>query len=183
VSRDAGCLHELFERQAADHPDWTALIHAGRHVSYAELDRRADRLAHGLAAHQVPRGSTVGICLDRGIDLVVAVVGVLKAGCAYTMLDPSFPEHRLAAVIGAADAAVVLARNRVLPRAVPFTGVASSGRTGPRVQTGATGPACVMFTSGSTGAPKGIMTSHAALVATLVGQDYASFGRDEVWLQ
>jgi len=183
VSRDAGCLHELFERQAADRPEGIALIHAGRHVSYAELDRRADHLAHGLAAHQVPRGSTVGICLDRGIDLVVAVVGVLKAGCAYTMLDPTFPERRLDAVIGAADAAVVLARDRCLPRAVPFAEVASRGRTGPRVRTGAAAAACVMFTSGSTGAPKGIMTSHAALVATLVGQDYASFGRDEVWLQ
>jgi amino acid adenylation domain-containing protein len=183
VSPDPGCLHGLFERQVAARPDATALVHAGERIGYAELDARAGRLAHGLAALGVPSGRTVGICLDRGIDLVVAVLGVLKAGCAYTMLDPDFPDRRLAGVIGAADAAVVLTQGRALPRAVPFAQVAAYDGTGPRVGTRGSDPACVMFTSGSTGAPKGILTSHAALVATLVGQEYASFAPDEVWLQ
>ncbi|MGV9349082.1 amino acid adenylation domain-containing protein [Streptomyces spiralis] len=183
MSRDTGCLHELFERQAAARPDATALVHAGERIGYAELDARADQLAHGLAARGVTPGRTVGICLDRGIDLVVAVLGILKAGCAYTMLDPAFPDWRLARVIGSADAAAVLTEGRALPRAVSFTEVAAHDGAGPRVRTRAADAACVMFTSGSTGAPKGILSSHAALTATLVGQNYAAFGPDEVWLQ
>ncbi|MGI5484755.1 amino acid adenylation domain-containing protein [Streptomyces lavendofoliae] len=183
MSRDTGCLHELFERQAAARPDATALVHAGERIGYAELDARADRLARGLAARGVPPGRTVGICLDRRIDLVVAVLGVLKAGCAYTMLDPAFPDRRLAGVIGSADAVTVLTECRALPRAVSFAKVAAYDGAGPRVRTRAADPACVMFTSGSTSAPKGILTPHAALTATLVGQDYAAFGPEEVWLQ
>ncbi|MFJ4685166.1 amino acid adenylation domain-containing protein [Streptomyces sp. NPDC088789] len=183
MSGDPGCLHVLFERQAAARPDATALVHAGERIGYAELDARADRLARGLTARGVPAGRTVGICLDRGIDLVVAVLGVLKAGCAYTMLDPAFPDRRLAEVIGAADAAAVLTEGRALPRAVSFAGTAGYDGTGRRVRTRAADPACVMFTSGSTGAPKGILTPHSALTATLVGQDYTAFGPREVWLQ
>ncbi|MFD0631679.1 amino acid adenylation domain-containing protein [Catenulispora yoronensis] len=191
MSTDSGGLHDLFRRQAAARPEATALVHAGEHLSYADLDERADRLARGLTARGVPPGRTVGVCLERGIDLVVAVLGVLKAGCAYTMLDPAFPDRRLAGVVAAADAAVVLTQGRDLPRAVPFQEVAGyDGAPDPvrdpgrePVRTRAADPACVMFTSGSTGAPKGILTSHAALAATLVGQDYAEFGPDEVWLQ
>nr|WBO75683.1 amino acid adenylation domain-containing protein [Streptomyces sp. SBE_14.2] len=183
MSRDAGCLHVLFERQAAARPGATALVHAGERIGYAELNARACRLAGGLAARGVPPGRTVGICLDRGIDLVVAVLGVLKAGCAYTMLDPAFPDRRLSEVIGSADAATVLTEHRALPRAVSFAEVAAYEGSGPRVRTRAADPACVMFTSGSTGAPKGILTPHSALTATLVGQDYAAFGPEEVWLQ
>jgi amino acid adenylation domain-containing protein len=183
VSQDTGCLHELFERQAAARPDATALVHASERIGYAELDARADRLARGLDARGVPPGRTVGICLDRGIDMVVAVLGVLKAGCAYTMLDPAFPDRRLAGVIGSADAAMVLTECRALPRAVPFAEVAAYDGAGPRVRTRAADPACVMFTSGSTGAPKGILTPHTALTATLIGQDYAASGPEEVWLQ
>ncbi|GAA3017273.1 non-ribosomal peptide synthetase [Streptomyces fulvorobeus] len=183
MSRDIGCLHELFEQQAATRPDAPALVHDGEWISYAELNSRADRLARGLAAHGVPPGRTVGICLHRGIDLVVAVLGVLKSGCAYTMLDPAFPDRRLTRVIASADAAAVLTECRALPRAVSFAEVAAYDGAGLRVRTRGADPACVMFTSGSTGAPKGILTSHASLTATLIGQTYAAFGPEEVWLQ
>ncbi|GGM76665.1 hypothetical protein GCM10011609_10740 [Lentzea pudingi] len=172
AKRPGDTLHGLIERVAAAAPHATALIHETSTVDYRELDLRANHLAHQLVAEGVRRGDVVGVRLERGIPLVVAILAVLKAGAAYTVLDVAFPAARLEAVIA-------LAGVRAVITTVP-DGTADSP---PGIPVTPADSACVMFTSGSTGRPKGVLTSHGALAGTLTGQDYVEFGADEVWLQ
>ncbi|WP_406475060.1 amino acid adenylation domain-containing protein [Streptomyces sp. NBC_01615] len=188
------CVHELFEEQAERAPEATALIHGDERLSYAELDARADRMAGLLAGHGVRRGDTVGVYLERSAELVVAVLGILKAGAGYVMLDPDFPDERLRAMAADANAVVVVASRDTDPAAAPPTGsgarpvhVEDALQASPlargAVPVGPDDIACVMFTSGSTGRPKGIAAPHHAVTSTLTGQDFASFGPGAVWLQ
>lgn len=172
----ARCVHELFEERVARDPGATALVSGAERVSYAELDARADRLAHRLAVGGVRRGAVVGVSLDRGVDLVVAVLAALKAGAGYLMLDPDLPHPRLRGTVEGAGALTVLARDDV------------ADAPGPALPRGAGGArpddlACVMITSGSTGRPKAVAMPHRAVVGTLAGQDYLPFGPESVWLQ
>ncbi|MEU5693388.1 amino acid adenylation domain-containing protein [Actinosynnema sp. NPDC020468] len=169
-------LHELVARTAARTPHATALVADESTVDYATLDAAANRVAHHLIALGVGRGDVVGVRLTRGADLVVAVLAVLKAGAAYTVLDLALPPARLAAVVERAGIRVVLDHETW-----PDTGGLPS--TSPEVPVTAEDAACVMFTSGSTGVPKGVLTPHRALVGTLTGQDFVGFGPGEVWLQ
>ncbi|MFI7388118.1 amino acid adenylation domain-containing protein [Streptomyces sp. NPDC049813] len=183
-------VHELFARRAAEAPSATALVCGDSRVSYGELDRRANQLAHYLLGAGVSPGDVVGVCLPRGTDLVVAVLAVLKAGAAYTMLDVRFPARRLTSV--ASDAGV---RTVVTAPGGPFAGprwspvdpalpaVSACPGTPPDVATYGEDVACVMFTSGSTGAPKGVITPHRALTGTLTGQTFTGNGAGQVWLQ
>ncbi|WP_308117743.1 AMP-binding protein, partial [Streptomyces anatolicus] len=102
-------MHELFEEQAARTPEATALVYEEERLTYAELDARADRLAGLLAARGVGRGDTVGVHLERSAELAVAVLGVLKAGAGYVLLDPGFPAARLRGMAQDARIAAVLA--------------------------------------------------------------------------
>ncbi|MGW6447413.1 amino acid adenylation domain-containing protein [Lentzea sp. NPDC055074] len=172
ATREPATLHGLIERIAAATPHATALIHQASTVDYGGLDRRANLLAHHLVAEGVRRGDVVGVRLERGIPLVVAILAVLKAGAAYTVLDVAFPAARL-------DAVTALAGVRTVITTVPD----GTADTPPDVPVTPADSACVMFTSGSTGRPKGVLTSHGALTSTLTGQDYVEFGADEVWLQ
>ncbi|MFI8304175.1 amino acid adenylation domain-containing protein [Streptomyces sp. NPDC085927] len=183
-------VHELFERRAEDTPDATAVVCGSARIGYRELDERANRVAHHLIAGGVRPGDVVGVCLPRGVPLVVAVLAVLKAGAAYTMLDPRFPAKRLVSVCEDAGVRTVVTE----PGGV-FTGprwstvdpsapdVAARPVSSPRVAVSPEDVACVMFTSGSTGRPKGVITPHRAFTATLGGQTYTDFGADQVWLQ
>ncbi|ASW55338.1 hypothetical protein CIK06_15925 [Plantactinospora sp. KBS50] len=108
VTAAGSCVHELFETQAARRPEATALVCGRRRVSYRELDARADRLARRLATVGVGRGRLVGVHLERGIDLVVAVLATLKAGAGYLVLDPGFPRDRLRELATDAGVAVVV---------------------------------------------------------------------------
>ncbi|MGW6447414.1 amino acid adenylation domain-containing protein [Lentzea sp. NPDC055074] len=154
-------------------PDAIALVDDREAVTYAELHARANRLARRIVAQGANPGDTVAVCLPRGVDLVVAILAVLKAGAAYVLLDPDHPAERRQALLDQAGPVFVL--EDVEGGHHPsddFTRVISADN-----------PACVMFTSGSTGTPKGVVVSHRALVTTLTGQDYAGFTPDAVWLQ
>ncbi|EWC64293.1 Siderophore biosynthesis non-ribosomal peptide synthetase module [Actinokineospora spheciospongiae] len=174
-------LVDLFERVAAT--DRTALVFKGEKLSYSDLNMRANRLARQLVAAGARRGDVVGVLLPRGIDFAVAVVAVVKAGAGYTVLDPDFPDERLAVVVEDTGVSLVVtstgSASRV--RAVVEDSVGSAENLG--LPLSAADVACVMFTSGSTGRPKGVVAPHRALVGTLLGQDYATFGPDEVFLQ
>ncbi|MFJ4184898.1 amino acid adenylation domain-containing protein [Kitasatospora sp. NPDC089509] len=189
----AAPVHRLFEAAAARTPGAIALIAEGAELSYGELERRANRLAHHLAGRGVGRGTVVAILVERGFDLVVALLAALKTGAGYTLLDPDFPAARLAAA--ATDSG---ARHLVTHRgaAVPFDWsgehvdldavaglLAGAPDHAPDVPVTGADLACVMFTSGSTGRPKGVAVPHRALTTTYLGQDYARFGPREVWLQ
>ncbi|MBQ1076207.1 amino acid adenylation domain-containing protein [Micromonospora sp. C31] len=188
-------ITDVFARRVAAAPHRTALVHGAARMSYGELDAEANRLARHLAAIGVRRGDVVGVLLDRGLPMAVAVLATLKAGAAYALLDPEFPDARLAALVPDAaitalvtDAALAArlgaarpARTVLLDRAaatldaLPASPLDLPGDPGD--------PACVMFTSGSTGRPKGALSPHRAVVGTLCGQTFVDFGPDQVWLQ
>src|SRR5262249_15629843 len=96
------CVHELFAAQAERTPERVAVVYEGAALSYGELNRRANQLAHYLRAQGVGPETLVGVCLERSVELVVALLGVLKAGGAYVPLDPQYPEARLSYLLAAA---------------------------------------------------------------------------------
>lgn len=184
------CVHALFEQQVVRNPHRTALICGTDRVSYAELNARANRLAGHLMRAGVGRGALVGVYLERGPRIVVAALAALKAGAGYAMLDPDFPVDRLRGMVTDAGVEVVVSRTGLDPLTehtvrldADAADIAAMPDGNPAAGAGAHDVACVMFTSGSTGQPKGIAAPHRALVETLRGQDYLDFGPDEVWLQ
>ncbi|HEX8273583.1 MAG TPA: non-ribosomal peptide synthase/polyketide synthase, partial [Longimicrobiaceae bacterium] len=183
------CIHELFEAQAARAPDAVAVEFEGESLTYRELSERANRLAHHLAGLGVGPEVRVGVCLERGTEMVVAVLAVLKAGGAYVPLDPAHPAQRLAFVL--ADAAVpVLVTQESLRAALPACDgvavvsvdgdrarIASQPAENPRSGARPDGLAYVIYTSGSTGTPKGVMVPHRG-VPNLAYAQARRFGID-----
>jgi aspartate racemase len=185
----------LFERQARRDPERVAVVCDGHEdISYGELDRRASRLAGRLQAMGVEPGGIVGVCADRGPLLVQALLGVLKAGCAYLPLDPAYPAERLAFMLADSGAALVLVDPRhvhSLPAGPDRLDLETIDWTGEGGDSGAeltcpTGPeslAYVIYTSGSTGRPKGVCVPHRGVVRLVTGGGHLAFGADEVFLQ
>ncbi|MFI9387411.1 non-ribosomal peptide synthase/polyketide synthase [Kutzneria sp. NPDC052558] len=172
------CTHEVFQAQVARTPEALALVFESERITYAELNAAANRLAHHLLAEGVDPGELVGVHLDRGVELVVAVLAVLKAGGGYAMLDTAFPADRIAALVAETGARIVIDKAYLAAADLsgrPVTDPAPTAVPGDI--------ACVMFTSGSTGRPKGVLAPHRALVGTFLGQSFADFGPGEVVLQ
>jgi amino acid adenylation domain-containing protein len=169
-----GLVHECVEEQVRRAPGAEAVRYAGTSLSYAELNERANRLAHLLRGHGVGRDVLVGVAMERSLDLVVALLAVLKAGGAYVPLDPGLPPARLLAIAEDARPPVVLTHGALageLPALdCPVLRVedlaaelAAQSPEDPGVAVDGEDLAYVIFTSGSTGRPKGAMNVHAAL--------------------
>ena len=169
-----------FEAQVARTPDAVALVFEDETLSYAELNARANRLAHHLRALGVGPDVRVGICVERSLEMVVAVLAVLKAGGAYVPLDPGYPAERLAYMLADSAPAAVLAQARLrercrsarTSRCSSWTPRRRRGLRSPRPTRSAAGSrrthlAYVIYTSGSTGRPKGVRVPHGSLGATL----------------
>jgi amino acid adenylation domain-containing protein len=182
-------VHELFEEQAAKTPEATAVSCNGHHFTYAGLDRRANELAHRLRQIGVGPGARVGLCVERSLDMVAGLLGILKTGAAYVPLDPAFPRERLAFMVENAETSAVLSQRSL-------RGLFQSGRSSPKlicVDDAPSGPGSIsgpagcgvmlrnsqfphpdsnsllylIYTSGSTGRPKGVPIQHRAAVNLL----------------
>ncbi|MFL7963585.1 non-ribosomal peptide synthase/polyketide synthase [Pseudomonas kielensis] len=125
----ARCVHRLFEAQARQTPDATALVFADQVLSYAELDVRANRLAHRLIEQGVGPDRLVGVALERGVDMIVALLAILKAGGAYLPLDPAFPQDRLAYMIEDSGIELLLTQRSLLNQ-LPLSGGSELARDG-----------------------------------------------------
>ncbi|HEX8320473.1 non-ribosomal peptide synthetase/type I polyketide synthase [Longimicrobium sp.] len=166
------CIHQLFEAQADRTPDAPAVVFGGDRLTYRELDEHANRLAHHLAGLGVGPEVRVGLCLERGPELMAAMLGVMKAGGAYVPVDPGHPAERIGYVMDDAAASVVLTQQRLRDRIPVGAGVRvvvvdAEGEgigSGPaaRPESGVTSEnlAYVIYTSGSTGRPKGVAMHH-----------------------
>ncbi|HST60880.1 MAG TPA: amino acid adenylation domain-containing protein, partial [Longimicrobium sp.] len=178
-----GSVHAGFEAQADRTPHAPAVItRDGEHVSYAELEARANRLAHHLVALGVRPDDRVGLCLERGPEMMAAVLGILKAGAAYVPLDPAYPAERLGYMLENSAARVLLTQDS-LADALPSSGatvvrtdadaaeIARAPADRPRVAVSADQLAYVIYTSGSTGRPKGVAMPHRPLVNLLAWQE------------
>ncbi|MFP2912486.1 amino acid adenylation domain-containing protein, partial [Pyxidicoccus sp. 3LFB2] len=173
------CIHQLFEAQAALTPDAVALDFEGRQLTYAQLDSRANQLAHHLRSLGVGPESLVGVCLERSLEMVVALFGVLKSGAAYVPMDPAYPRERLAWMLEDTAAPVILLQEHLRDVLPPHSArvmcldsewdtVARQPESRPAPLAGPEALAYVIFTSGSTGRPKGAMNAHAGVVNRLL---------------
>ncbi|MEI9989090.1 MAG: amino acid adenylation domain-containing protein [Rhizomicrobium sp.] len=170
-------VHALFEQQVARNSDAVALVAEGASITYGELNRRANRLAHRLRLMEVGPGSVVGICFERGGDMVAAILAVLKAGGAYLPLDPSYPSERLAFMLQDSGAKIVISEERAFGRLPPHDAeilrmdddavFAGQSEANPPASAGPDDLCYVIYTSGSTGKPKGVMGPHRGTVNRL----------------
>ncbi|WP_432015628.1 amino acid adenylation domain-containing protein [Streptomyces cucumeris] len=179
-------LPDLLARYAARTPDAVAVTDPRTSLSYAELDRRANRLAHLLHARGTAAGDLVGICADRGADLIVGIVGILKAGAAYVPLDPEHPPERTAFVLADAQLTTVVAHETYRSR---FPGVPhvvalddpelerQPDDTAPDIVLDRDSLAYAIYTSGSTGRPKAVLMPGVSAVNLLLWQE-RTMGRE-----
>ncbi|NGO15600.1 amino acid adenylation domain-containing protein, partial [Streptomyces sp. HC44] len=188
------CVHEIFEERVAASPDAVAVVCGAVSLTYAEVDARANQLAHHLRSLGVGPESLVGVCLERGPDLVPSLLGVLKAGAGYLPLDPASPAERLGFVLADAGARVVVTSGGpvsvlegvyegelvVLDRDAEV--VASRPETAPVSLSVPDNTVYVIYTSGSTGRPKGVVLAHASVVRLFeTARADFGFGPDDVW--
>ncbi|MDR6889216.1 MULTISPECIES: non-ribosomal peptide synthetase [Variovorax] len=185
-------VHRWFERQAAMHPDATAVVFGEAKLSYAELDARANKLAHRLIRLGVAPEVKVGIAVERSIEMVVGLLGILKAGGAYVPLDPEYPAERLAYMVEDSGIRLLLTQGHVQPRLsaqgdvrvlmLDDAGLNAEPAHAPDVRVHADHLVYVIYTSGSTGRPKGAQLTHRNVTRLLDStQPWFGFGPQDVW--
>jgi amino acid adenylation domain-containing protein len=198
------CIHELFEAQVERSPDAAALVFAEQHISYRELNRRANQLARYLRTQGAAPDVCVGVCMERSTEMIVAFLGILKVGAAYLPLDPAYPAERLAFMLADSQAAVVLIAGSIddvrltsddLETPEPPIGnrtskivhlnadwplIAQQSTANPdRAAATALHAAYVIYTSGSTGAPKGVLVPQGAVARLVLNTNYVALSASD----
>src|SRR4029077_16516464 len=188
------CIQQLFEEQARRTPEAVAVVFEDRQLTYAQLNARANQLAHHLCRLGVGAEVLVGLCVERSLEMVIGLLGILKAGGAYVPLDPDYPPERLQFMAEDAQVAVLLTEKKF--RDLLWTSGApeicleeqwgeiaqqskaeGGGFLDPRYL------AYVIFTSGSTGRPKGVGVEHRSIVRLVKGTNYVEGKKEDVFLQ
>ncbi len=187
------CIHHTFEKQAAAIPEAVAVICGDQSTTYRELNERANQLAHYLKESDVRPDMLVCICIDHSIEMLVGLLGVLKAGGTYVPLDPGYPKERLAYMLDDTGAPVLLTKTEQLEKLPTYAGkvvcldrdwteIASHSQEDLHVPSAPDSPAYVIYTSGSTGNPKGAVVTHRNVERLFEATDqWFHFGRQDVW--
>jgi len=191
------CLHQLFEAQVERTPDAVALVFEEQHLTYRELNQRANQLAHHLRSLGVGPESRVGVCLERSLGMVAGILGILKAGGAYVPLDPAYPQERLDYILKDAQVQALLTQQLIIDNHQlsiancqllcldnDWETIAAQSSENLKNIADAENPAYVIYTSGSTGAPKGVVGLHRNTVNRLVWMwETLPFAPEEVCCQ
>ena len=187
-------IHQLFAEQVAATPEAVALEFDNQRLTYAELNERANQLAGYLISRGVGTENVVGIMMERSPDMIVSLLGVLKAGGAYLPLDPEYPQERLGFMLEDAAVRTVLTQSQLFSRLPQneadviclddtWTRISNSSKENPESRVSPDNLAYITYTSGSTGHPKGVQVVHRGVVRLVKGNDYAHLGPNEVCLQ
>ncbi|MEG3898415.1 MULTISPECIES: amino acid adenylation domain-containing protein [unclassified Microcoleus] len=167
------CIHQLFEAQVERTPDAVAVMFGNQSLTYGELNAKANQLAHHLQKLGVNSEVMVGICLDRSLDSIVGILGVLKAGGAYLPLDPNYPQERLAFMLSDTQLSVAITHSSLVKNFAQMTVICldtdweiiqQESRENPVSRSTIDNVAYVIYTSGSTGKPKGVLGLHRGAV-------------------
>ncbi|MBG1243112.1 non-ribosomal peptide synthetase [Nostoc sp. NZL] len=168
------CIHQLFEKQVDSTPDAIAVVYENQQLTYYELNYRANQLAHYLRSLGVGSDALVGLCVERSLEMVIGLLGILKAGAAYVPLDPEYPPERLRFILEDAQVRVLLTQQSLLDRLPQHQAqlvcldtdaqlISQSGQDNLISGVQANNLAYIIYTSGSTGQPKGIAMNQLAL--------------------
>ncbi|NET25242.1 non-ribosomal peptide synthetase, partial [Okeania sp. SIO1I7] len=188
------CIHELFVAQVEQTPDAIAVVFAEQSLTYSQLNSKANQLAHYLQKLGVVPETLVGICVERSVEMIVGILAILKVGGVYVPLDPSYPQSRLNYLIEDAQLSILLTQEKwlnQLPQTIAqvvcldtnttdFTTELSSDIT---VSITPDHQAYMMYTSGSTGQPKGVNIRHRGVVRLVKNTNYVSFTPQDIYLQ
>ncbi|HIK04811.1 MAG TPA: amino acid adenylation domain-containing protein [Trichormus sp. M33_DOE_039] len=187
------CLHQWFESQAQKTPDVTAVVFADTNLTYAELNTRANQLAHHLQTLGVAPDVLVGLCVERSLEMVIGILGILKAGGAYVPLDPDYPSDRLAFMLTDAQIQILLTQSQCLTALPPtnaqtvcldteWESISKLSVESPISTATPDNLAYVIYTSGSTGKPKGVLVNHRNVVRLFLATDnWYHFNANDVW--
>ncbi len=192
---DYKCIHHLFESQVEKNPDAVAVVYEKQHLTYRELNNRANQLAHYLQSLGVKPEVRVGICVERSLLMVVGMLGILKAGGAYVPLDPAYPSERLAFMVEDVQTPILLTQTHLqdrLPGNLTQTVIdldsaweiiAQHREDNLHSEVNPENLAYIIYTSGSTGKPKGTEVPHRSIIGFMFGVDYIHLDADQVFLQ
>jgi len=185
------CIHQLFEQIALQKPEDIAIKFHDYHLKYGELNEKANKLARYLKEYGVGADKLVGIYLDRSIEMVIGLLGILKSGSAYLPLDPMFPHDRLQYMLEDADASILLTqdklrnsfqgyRGKVICIDTDWESIANCSGEDLKTAINSWNLAYIIYTSGSTGKPKGVQIEHKSVVNYLTSmQNYLCFNQDD----
>ncbi len=189
-------IPDVFERQARETPQDVAVVFGPERLTYGELDRRANQAAHCMRQHGIRRNVPVGICMERSLEMIVGLLGILKAGGTYVPLDPGWPGERIAGLAADAQIRLVLTHRATVKRLPASASALCLDTLAPGCKPETNPAACesdsktnpddlayVMFTSGSTGKPKGVRVPHRGVVRLVKETNYCRFTRRDVFLQ
>ena len=186
-------IQAMFEVQVAKNPTHIALIYKDVSLTYAELNARANQLAHYLIAQGVQKGDLVGLCVERSFDMVISLLAILKTGAAYLPLDAEYPQERLQYILNDSCVRIILTKtefksvlqfsSQLIDLQEEAQKVASQANTNPKLIGHGGSLAYVNYTSGSTGTPKGVEVLHKGVMRLIFNTNYATLNSSQTFLQ